>query len=405
MKPKGLLVAVVLLAVLAGLVWWSNKKQAGKKDDTATTKILTIPDDQFQSIQIKKVTGEVIALNRDSGKWALTQPKPLPADQDTVASLVSSLGAFNADKVIEEKATDLKPYGLDNPTLDVTVKRKDGKTDQVLIGDDTLNGSGAYAKLPSDPRVFTIATFTKSSIDKRPDDFRDKRLLTFDQDKLTRVELNAKGQVVEFGKNNQNEWQILKPRPLRADSSAVEGLISKLKDAKMDLTTTEDTNKAFAAAPKVATATVSDAGGNQTLEVHRDKDKNVYAKGSGTGGAYKTSADVAEGLDKGLDDFRNKKVFDFGFSDPGKIDIKGASYSKTRRQVDVRRQDHGQHERAEPDRQTARPLRHQIPGQAGRRPGLRSHRHVQQRQARGESDHPQAGYPIFCATRERTQHL
>ena len=37
----------------------------------------------------------------------------------------------------------------------------------------------------------------------------------------------------------------------------------------------------------------------------------------------------AEGLDKGLDDFRNKKVFDFGFSDPGKIDIKGASYSKT----------------------------------------------------------------------------
>jgi len=330
MKPKGLLVAVVLLAVLGGLVWWSNKKQAAKKDDTTTTKILSIPDDQFQSIQIKKVTGEVIALNRDNGKWVMTQPKPLAADQDTVASLVSSLGTLNADKVVEEKAADLKPYGLDTPTLDVTIKRKDGKSDELLIGDDTLNGSGAYAKLPSDPRVFTIATFTKSSIDKRPDDFRDKRLLTFDQDKLTRVELNAKGQVIEFGKNNQNEWQILKPRPLRADSSAVEGLISKLKDAKMDLTTTEDTNKAFAAAPRVATATVSDANGNQTLEVHRDKDKNVFAKGSASpGSAYKTSSDLADGLDKGLDDFRNKKVFDFGFSDPSKIDLKGASYTKS----------------------------------------------------------------------------
>ena len=31
MKPKGLLVAVVLLAVLGGVIWWSNKKQAQKE--------------------------------------------------------------------------------------------------------------------------------------------------------------------------------------------------------------------------------------------------------------------------------------------------------------------------------------------------------------------------------------
>jgi len=33
-------------------------------------------------------------------------------------------------------------------------------------------------------------------------------------------------------------------------------------------------------------------------------------------------------LDKSADDFRNKKVFDFGFSDPNKVDLKGASYVK-----------------------------------------------------------------------------
>ena len=59
MKPKGLLVAVVLLAVLGGLVWWSNKKQASasKSPMDTTTKLLTIPEDQFQEIRIKKVTG------------------------------------------------------------------------------------------------------------------------------------------------------------------------------------------------------------------------------------------------------------------------------------------------------------------------------------------------------------
>src|SRR5205823_10843212 len=99
------------------------------------------------------------------------------------------------------------------------------------------------------------------------------RVLGFETDKLTRVELAAKGAPVEFGKNAQNEWAILKPRPLRADGSAVDGLITKLKDAKMDMTET-DAAKKFAAATKVAVATITDAGGTQTLEIRRDKDKN-----------------------------------------------------------------------------------------------------------------------------------
>ena len=329
MKPKGLLIAVVLLAVLGGLTWWSNKSQADKaKTPTdAATKLLTIPDDQFQEIKIKKLTGELLDLKRENGKWQMTAPKALPADQDAVGGMVSTLANLNADKVVEDKAADLKPYGLDTPTLDVQVIRKDGKTDRLLIGDDTLNGSGAYAKLANSAKVVTVGSTVKTSLDKRPDDLRDKRLLTFDSDKLSRVELTAKGSPVEFGKNGQNEWQIVKPRPLRADGSAVDGLVSKLKDAKMDLTDA-DAAKQFAASAKVATVTVTDAGGTQTLEVRRDKDKNVFAKSSAVEGVYKVNSDLADALEKGVDDFRNKKVFDFGFSDPNQVTVQGKVYNK-----------------------------------------------------------------------------
>jgi hypothetical protein len=329
MKPKGLLIAVVLLAVLGGLTWWSNKTQIDKSKtpaDTAT-KLLTIPDDQFQEIKIKKVTDELLDLKRENGKWRVTAPKAMAADQDAAGSLTSTLANLNADKVVEDKATDLKPYGLDMPTLDVQIVRKDGKTDHLLIGDDTPNGSGAYAKLANDAKVVTVATTTKTSLDKRPDDLRDKRLLTFESDKLSRVELAAKGPAIEFGKSGQNEWQIVKPRPLRADGSAVDGLVSKLKDAKMDLTA-EDAAKGYGGAARVATVTVTDAGGTQTVEVRRDKDKNVFAKSSAVEGIYKTSADLADALEKGVDDFRNKKVFDFGFSDPSRVDVNGTVYSK-----------------------------------------------------------------------------
>jgi len=329
MKPKGLLIAVVLLAALGGVTWWSNKSQADKAKtpaDTAT-KLLSIPDDQFQEIKIKKVTDEVLSLKRENGKWQMTAPKPMAADQDAAGSMVSALANLNADKVVDEKAVDLKPFGLDIPTLDVQIVRKDGKTDRLLIGDDTLNGSGAYAKLANNAKVVTVGTFTKTSLDKRPDDLRDKRLLTFDSDKLSRVELTAKGPAVEFGKNGQNEWQIVKPRPLRADGSAVDGLVTKLKDAKMDLSEAEAAKK-FGAATKVATVTVTDAGGTQTMEVRRDKDKNVFVKSSAVEGLYKANADLADALEKGVDDFRNKKLFDFGFSDPSKVEVKGTGYTK-----------------------------------------------------------------------------
>src|ERR1035437_800451 len=332
MKPKGLLVAVAVLAVLGGLIWWSNKKQAAaskKRSTDTTTKLLSIPDDQFQEIRIKKLTGELQDLRRVNGKWQLAQPVQLSADPDTVGSMVSTLSSLNADKLIEDKATDLQPYGLHMPTLDITVVKKDGKSDELLIGDDTPTGSGAYAKLAGDPRVFTVASFTKTSLDKTPTDLRDKRLLTFDSDKLTRVELAAKGTPVEFGKNNRNEWQILKPRPLRADGSQVDTLITKLKDAKMDLAGAPlDIAKNFAAAARVATVVVADAGGNQTLEVRKDKDKNCYARSSAVEGTYKVAPDLADALDKNLDDFRNKKLFDFGFSDPSKVELKTATYSK-----------------------------------------------------------------------------
>ena len=332
MKPKGLLIAVVLLAALGGVIFWSNKKQAaaGKSPADTTTKILTIPEDQIQEIRMKKLTGETLALRRDAAnKWQITAPQPMGADQDAVSSIALQVASLNADKMVEDHATDLKPYGLQDPTLDVTVVRKDGKTDDLLVGDDTPNGSGAYAKLANDPRVFTIGTYVKTTLDKRPDDLRDKRLLTFDADKLTRVEVQAKGAPIEFGKNGSNEWQIVKPHPMRADSTSVDTLVNKLKDAKLDVSmTTADAAKKFAGAPKVATVTVTDAGGTQTLELHKDKDNDVLAKSSVVDGVYKTGSDIAEAFDKSVDDFRNKKVFDFGFSDPNQLIVQGVTYAK-----------------------------------------------------------------------------
>src|SRR5947209_2258272 len=150
MKPKGLLIALVLLAGFGGAAVWVYKHPASddakKTADGSNTKLLTVPDDQFQGIKIAKVTGEALELKKENGKWVMTAPKHLTADQDTLGAMQSTLAGLTSDKLIEANATDLKGFGLDQPTLDVSVMRKDGKTDRLLIGDDTPTGAGSHAK-------------------------------------------------------------------------------------------------------------------------------------------------------------------------------------------------------------------------------------------------------------------
>ncbi|HTB18686.1 MAG TPA: DUF4340 domain-containing protein, partial [Bryobacteraceae bacterium] len=128
---------------------------------------------------------------------------------------------------------------------------------------------------------------------------------------------------IEFGRD-KDQWQIVKPKPLRADGLQVDEMLRKLKDAKMDLTLSDDDAKkaaaAFASGTPVATVKLTDPSGTQQIDIRKVKD-DYYAKSSVVPGVFKATPELGAGVDKALDDFRNKKLFDFGFNDPGKIDM------------------------------------------------------------------------------------
>jgi hypothetical protein len=145
------------------------------------------------------------------------------------------------------------------------------------------------------------------------------------------VELIAKKQDIEFGRD-KDQWQIVKPKPLRADGLQVDEMLRKLKDAKMDLTLSPDDAKkaaaAFASGMPVATVKLTDPSGTQQIDI-RKSGMDYFVKSSVVAGVSKATPELGMGVDKTLDDFRNKKLFDFGFNEPGKIDMRvnGKSYA------------------------------------------------------------------------------
>ncbi len=349
MKPLRLLAAMLVLVGLGVAVWYTEKHPPQPKSDTKTetAKVLTLKDDEFKKIRITKTAGETVALERaDDGKWRLTEPRSYKADESGVSSMVSSLASLSADRVVAEKNTDWGTFGLDPGKLVVQIALQDGKEKKLTLGDDVPAGSGVYARLEGDDRLFTIGSYIKSSFDKSPQDLRDKRILPFDSEKTTRVTVKTKERELEFGKAGTT-WQIVKPRPMRAENYAVDDLVRSVREASFESVLEEadkPTGKYSFASP-YATFEAVDAAGAHTLTIgvetkekkkekgkekeKAEKETTYYAKSTDAPGIFKIASSVAEGLGKKLDDLRNKKLFDFAWSDPQKIEVRDGDFRMT----------------------------------------------------------------------------
>jgi hypothetical protein len=343
MKLKGLLVACPVLAALLGALYWSNHHPADAGSSTKAAsdvapKILSLtPSDITGLTIVRKDQPAVTLTHNNSGEWQITAPQALAADQDSVSSLLSALSSLNADRLIEDKVSNLGSYGLGAPAVQVNLTLKDNKSKKVLIGEQTPSGNAFYAMLAGDPRLFTVASYVESSLDKSSDDLRDKRLITADFDKVIQLEFiaNKTGarQDITLARN-KDSWQIVKPGPFRAGSDQVDDLIRSLKDAKMEAGASSKESAsavAFKSASPIAQAKIVGASGTQEIEIRKAREQ-YYAKSSILPGVYEVPASVGTGLNKSLDDLRNKKLFDFGFEDPNKIEIHDGpkSYSFTR---------------------------------------------------------------------------
>jgi hypothetical protein len=338
MKIRGLIVAALVFLVLAGILYWSEHHKPGeivaKASAGAPPAILKLDSSAITRLDIeKKDAAPIVLAKAESGTWRITGPQPFSADQTVISGILTTLASLNAERLVEDKATDLQQYGLGQPVLQLDITGKNNETRSLRIGDDTPTGGAVYAMLAADPRIFTMASYAKTNVDKNLNDLRDKRLLTVNPDKISRIELVRKNQDIEFGRNKNkiDDWQVLKPKALRADNSKVSELARKLTDAKMDLSgpETKDANLAFAHATPLASVKVTDDSGNQEVQVRKSQvgqnNYTYYAKSSVVDGIYKINPDFGEALDKSLDDFRTKNLFDFGFVEPNKIELHAGS--------------------------------------------------------------------------------
>lgn len=323
-------IACVVLAALAGVLYWSNrhpKTAYPVSSATVSPTILNIDPANVTAFTIKTKGAPPVSLARDANQaWQITAPRPMHADPEQVSLLLSSLSPLTAQEVVTKNAANLgasglSQYGLDSPAVEIDLTQKGRPGLRLLVGDDTPVGSASYAMVAGNARIFTTASSAKNTLGKTANDLRDKRLITLDADQMNRIELVRNGATIALDRTSGG-WALQKPAPYRTDSMAADGLASALADAEMQSTQPSEKEAAadFANATPVATVKVTGPSGTQTLEVRKGNTSD-YVKSSVIPGIYQADPSLGDSLAKSPDDFRNKQLFDFANSEPDAIDV------------------------------------------------------------------------------------
>ena len=329
MKMRQLLVATVVLAGLAATLYWSNHRKPASDSvsasaSTTNAKVISLTQDDISKLEVKKKDGDDVVLNRaGASNWKITSPKNLVADQESVSTILYNLSPMDNATLIVDKPADLKQFGLAEPKAQVSATEKDGKTQTILVGDDTPTGGAAYVMLSGDSKVYSVSNNTKANLDKGLKDLRDKRLVPVDFDKLSGVEISGAKLHLTFA-SDDGQWTVRSPANLRGDTSKMETIVEKLRTATMDPSTSDaDMKKAaslFASGAPIATLKATDASGSQELQIRKAADA-YYAKTTAMDGVYKVPNELGDALNKDAEDFREKRVFDFADEDPDKVEL------------------------------------------------------------------------------------
>lgn len=326
MKANPLVMAVALLAILGGAVWYTRENPPENEDEAP--KILDLEEDDIRAVTLRREGEDPIAVRRgEDGEWEFGGGLEVAADDSSVGLMIGSLASLNADRVVAENVLEWEPYDLEEPELRVSYELAEGGG-ELQFGRETPTGSGIFARLKDDPRLFTVYSYNKTSFEKSVFDLRDKRMLRVDQDSITEVTVEAGQGKLAFAQSD-GDWRITGPRELRADDFTVGDLVRAVRTAEMTtvLEEGEATGKYSFRRP-LATVAVTDAEGSHELAIAKDGD-TYYARSSAHAGVYEVSSTLAESLDKPVEEFRNKKLFDFGYADPERVEVRAGERHAT----------------------------------------------------------------------------
>ena len=230
-----LILAIIALGGIAYFRFFEMKRPSTEEARRQSQNMVNVDRTKIDGIVIQN-GDQKIEIRRRDNKWRLETPIKDQADSALVETLLSDLenwqkeGSIPAKEIDSDKAK-LAEYGLNNPKLKLKLLGHD-RPPEILFGKDTAMEGRMYVRFQNSKETFVAGQSVKKDIDKKPEEFRDRKLTDLSNAQVRRVVLKTPAGEIELEKKD-TQWEILKPLRARADDQKVNDLISQVTSARI----------------------------------------------------------------------------------------------------------------------------------------------------------------------------
>lgn len=332
MRPRNTIIALVVLVLIGGYALVVHNYSQTEE----TQKLFAVKPEDIAKIELRYPDRDLV-IERAKGKpWRITKPIGADADQTTADNLARAIAECEITRTVEEKPTDLAPFGLATPGTVVTITTFDKKKfPGIEIGKLAPVGFSAYIKTTDKPAVMLTSSGFPPGMNKTLDQLRNRDLMTFKVDNVQKLTLQKDtGPPIEVDREGDN-WKIVKPANYPADGTQVRQLLSTLVNAKVvDFISDAPTNvtQYGLETPHLTTVVNLVAHGGASSEsllfgfkqTEQGKD-GVFVRRGERAPIYTVHQFVMSGVDKSVLDLRDKTVLNFDPSAVASASIRSAS--------------------------------------------------------------------------------
>src|SRR6266513_3051337 len=312
-----LVLAAIALGVLAYLRFFEMKQPSTGEAKRQAQNVVNFDRNKISGIVIQN-GDEKIEMQRRDNRWRLEAPIKDQADSSLIESLLSDLENWQKDDTISAKEIEtdqgkLNEYGVNRPKLRLKLIGQD-RPPEILFGKDAALEGKMYVRFENSKETFLAGQSVRKDIDKKPEEFRDRKLTDLITAQVSRVILKTPVGEMDLQKKGDH-WEIVKPLRARADDQKINDLIARITTARIQQFVADDHGDLHPyglAEPRAAVTlfTQGDEQG-QLLQLggvpEKEKDQ-MYVRFAPRGFVYTLPKKVEEILNTKPDDLRDRHL-------------------------------------------------------------------------------------------------
>ena len=311
-------VLFALFLALGSYAYFIESERPPASESDTSEQAFDIESDNILSLSVSSRGNEATNLSRNGSNedWEIIAPFSAAVDENAASAIANSLASLEIRRVVEEEAPDLSVFGLSSPTFSVEFTTEGGSSTTLSVGDETPTGSDRYATLDGSARVFLIASFLESTLNRTAFDLRDRSLLEFTGPDVRGLIVEQNDDAIRFAKTDGN-WRVVDPIDVRADFGVVDGLVGRIGSGEMVTVELESIADDASlepyglAEPRMVVTVETDSGEHLLFVGDENTDGAVYGRDAARSVVFTVDAALVDDLARNANTYREKDLFNF----------------------------------------------------------------------------------------------